>query len=43
MSSPDVLGPMAGRVVALAENRFLDALANLFEKEGATALRIPSS
>ena len=41
MSSPDVLGPMAGRVVALAENRFLDALANLFEKEGATALRIP--
>ncbi len=41
MRSPEVLGPMAGRVVALAENRFLDALANLFEKEGASVLRVP--
>lgn len=41
MSEQNASGPLAGRVVALAENRFLDALAKMLEKEGATAMRVP--
>lgn len=33
--------PLAGRKVALAEGRQLEELAQLFEQEGATALRYP--
>ena len=33
--------PLAGRTVALAEGRQLEELAQMLEKEGATALRCP--
>jgi uroporphyrinogen-III synthase len=38
---PRAPGPLAGRTVALPESRELDRLAQLLEKEGATALRCP--
>ncbi len=41
MTEQNASGPLTGRVVALAENRFLDALAKMLEKEGATAMRVP--
>ena len=34
-------GPLAGRTIALAEGRQLEELAQMLEKEGATALRYP--
>src|SRR5262245_11257571 len=34
-------GPLSGRTVALAEGRQLEELAEMLEKEGATALRCP--
>ena len=34
-------GPLAGRTIALAEGRQLEELAEMLEKEGATALRCP--
>src|SRR5439155_26109882 len=33
--------PLEGRVIALAEGRQLEELAQLLEREGATALRCP--
>src|SRR2546425_6664363 len=33
--------PLAGRTIALAEGRQLEELAEMLEKEGATALRCP--
>src|SRR5438128_7567651 len=34
-------GPLHGRTIALAEGRQLEELAEMLEKEGATALRCP--
>ena len=34
--------PLEGRTIALAEGRQLEELAQMLEKEGATALRCPT-
>src|SRR5262249_47186842 len=39
--TPSMKPPLEGRVVALAEGRQLEELAQMLEKEGATALRCP--
>ncbi|MCY2938690.1 MAG: uroporphyrinogen-III synthase [Planctomycetota bacterium] len=41
METPTQSGPLVGKVVALAEYRFLDALAGMLTREGATTLRVP--